>query len=66
VRLFGEVSAAREATAKEVAELEASIRTTRALRGHKHLWSGLRRVRDMRFDGFAPVAYPVMCEGLWR
>lgn len=65
VRLFGEVGAARAATAAEIAELAQSIRATRALRGHKLLWGDLRRVRDMRFDGFAPVQYPVMCEGLW-
>jgi hypothetical protein len=31
----------------------------------KLLWGDLRRVRDMRFDAFAPVRYPVMCESLW-
>ena len=65
VRLFGEVSAARSATQEEIAELARSIRSTRALRGHKLLWGDLRRVRDMRFDAFAPVAYPMMCDGLW-
>jgi hypothetical protein len=65
VRLFGEVSEPREATAAELRELAQSIRATRSLRGHKLLWSDLRRVRDLRFDAFAPVAYPVMCNGLW-
>lgn len=65
VRLLGEVSAPRAASAAEIEELERSIRSTRALRGHKLLWGDLRRVRDMRFDAFAPVQYPVMCESLW-
>jgi len=65
VRLMGEVSAPRAASPAEVEELERSIRSTRRLRGHKLLWGDLRRVRDMRFDAFAPVRYPVMCERLW-
>ena len=35
------------------------------LAGHKLLWNDLRTVRDIRFDRFEPVAYPVMCDGLW-
>jgi len=66
VRLFGEVSAPRDAKPEEIEELASSIRLTRALPGHKLLWSDLRRVRDMRFDSFAAVGYPTMCEGLWR
>lgn len=65
VRLFGEVSDARDATAEEVQTLRDSIRTTRSLKGHKLLWDGLNRVRDMRFSSFAPVVYPAMCQGLW-
>ena len=65
VRLFGEVSAPRAATQAEQTELADSIRLTRALRGHQLLWGDLQRVRDMRFDGFSEVRYPVMCEGLW-
>ena len=66
VRLFGEVGDARNATADEVRELERSIRATRFLKGHKLLWGGLARVRDIRFDSFAPVGYPKMCDGLWQ
>lgn len=66
VRLFGEVSHSRTATAEEVDRLEHSIRTTSRLRGHKLLWNGLNRVRDMRFTSFAPVSYPAMCDGLWH
>jgi hypothetical protein len=65
VRLFGEVGPQRDATQTEIDELARSIKATRRLRGHQLLWGDLRRVRDMRFDGFAPVSYPVMCEGLW-
>ena len=65
VRLLGEVSEPRAAAQAEIEELERSIRSTRSLRGHKLLWGDLRRVRDMRFDAFAPVRYPVMCESLW-
>jgi uncharacterized protein len=66
VRLFGEVAEPREATPAEIRELEASIRLTSRLRGHKLLWADLRKVRDIRFDAFSPVAYPAMCGGLWR
>jgi hypothetical protein len=66
VRLFGEVSAPRAATEAERRQLADSIRLTRSLRGHQLLWGDLQRVRDMRFDGFAEVRYPVMCEGLWK
>jgi hypothetical protein len=65
VRLFGEVSPQRAAMQAEIDELARSIKRTRLFRGHKLLCGDLRRVRDLRFDGFAPVAYPVMCEGLW-
>lgn len=65
VRLLGEVSEPRAASQQEIDELARSIRSTRSLRGHKLLWGDLRRVRDMRFDAFAPVRYPVMCENLW-
>jgi hypothetical protein len=66
VRLFGEVGEPRAATAEEIAQLAQSIKTTRALKGHQILWGKLDRVRDIRFDGFAPVVYPQMCAGLWR
>jgi hypothetical protein len=66
VRLFGDVSPARAASAMEIEELARSIRSTRRLPGHKLLWGDLRRVRDMRFHAFAPVQYPLMCESLWR
>jgi hypothetical protein len=66
VRLFGEVGDARTATAEEIAQLAQSIKSTRALKGHQILWGKLDRVRDIRFDGFAPVVYPQMCAGLWR
>jgi uncharacterized protein len=66
VRLFGEVGPQRAATHDEVAELASSIKSTRRFRGHQLLWGDLRRVRDIRFDGFSPVAYPVMCDDLWR
>ena len=66
VRLFGTVGEQRDATPAEVERLAASIRTTRGLKGHELLWGSLRRVRDMRFTAFAPVEYPVMCDGLWE
>lgn len=66
VRLFGEVSDPRPATEDEVNHLHKRIGITRRLKGHQMLWSGLERVRDIRFDGFSPATYPVMCEGLWQ
>ncbi len=65
VRLFGEVSDAREATSEEVMRLERSIRLTSKLKGHQMLWGDLRQVRDISFDRFSPASYPVMCENLW-
>ena len=65
VRLFGEVSDAREATPEEIVRLEKSIRLTKKLKGHQMLWGDLRNVRDMVFDGFSPASYPAMCENLW-
>ncbi|ROT94537.1 pyridoxamine 5'-phosphate oxidase family protein [Marinobacter sp. R17] len=66
VRLFGEVSDAREATGEELARLQQATRITRRLKGHRLLWRDLNRVRDIRFDGFSPASYPVMCDGLWQ
>lgn len=66
VRLFGEVGDARDATADEIERLENGIRITSRLKGHKLIWQGLDRVRDIRFDGFSPATYPAMCDGLWQ
>lgn len=66
VRLFGEVSEARDATKDEIDKLKKSISMTSKLKGHKLLWSDLTRVRDMTFTGFSPATYPVMCEDLWQ
>lgn len=66
VRLFGEVSDPRDASAEEIERLKKAIRATRRLKGHKRLWSDLTRVRDMTFDQFSPATYPAMCDHLWR
>lgn len=66
VRLFGEVGEVRDATPEEAEKLQQRIGITRRLKGHQLIWSDLNRVRDIRFDGFAPATYPVMCDGLWQ
>ena len=66
VRLFGEVGEVRDATEGEIDKLKKSISITSNLKGHKLLWSDLTRVRDMKFTGFSPATYPVMCESLWK
>jgi hypothetical protein len=66
VRLFGEVSEVRDATEEEIEKLKRSISITSKLKGHKLLWNDLTKVRDMKFTGFSPATYPVMCENLWR
>jgi len=65
VRLMGEVSETRDATAEEIKQLKNSIKITSRLKGHKMLWNDLTRVRDMSFTEFSPAKYPVMCEDLW-
>lgn len=66
VRVYGKVSDPRPATDEELAEYQKSISTTKWLKGHKLLWQGLTRVRDIRFNSFSPATYPAMCEGLWQ
>jgi len=66
VRLFGEVSDARDATAEEIEILKNSIKITSKLKGHELLWGDLTRVRDMTFTDFSPATYPVMCDDLWQ
>ncbi|MDF1692138.1 MAG: pyridoxamine 5'-phosphate oxidase family protein [Zhongshania sp.] len=66
VRLFGEVGEIRDASADEIETLQATIRITKKLKGHKLLWGNLNRVRDIKFDSFAPATYPAMCDGLWQ
>jgi len=65
VRIFGEVSEARDATEEELDKLKESIKMTSRLKGHDLLWGNLTRVRDMTFTSFSPATYPKMCEGLW-
>ncbi len=65
VRLSGTVGDIRSATQEEIDLLDESISPTRFLKGHKLLWGNLTKVRDIRFYGFVPAKYPVMCENLW-
>lgn len=66
VRLYGIVGEPRAATQQELQQYKQSIRITQFLKGHKLLWQGLDRVRDVQFTHFKPVKYPAMCEDLWQ
>ncbi|MBB5189117.1 hypothetical protein HNQ57_003417 [Zhongshania antarctica] len=65
VRLYGQASAIREATAQEISLIEKRVAPTKFLKGSRMLWSGFTHVRDIKFSSYRPVTYPVMMEGLW-
>ncbi|MEN3220921.1 pyridoxamine 5'-phosphate oxidase family protein [Mycolicibacterium porcinum] len=66
VRLYGTVSAARPASSPELEQVRNSVRATQRLKGGRMLWSDFSQVRDVTFDGFRPVRYPVMMSHLWQ
>lgn len=65
VRLYGTVSALRPATSPELEHVRQSVRATQRLKGGRMLWSDFSKVRDVAFNGFRPVRYPVMMSHLW-
>ena len=65
VRLYGTVRALRPARPEEVAFWRKRIRRVRFLKGHDLLWSDLSHVRDIQFDGWAPVNLGPMTRGCW-
>jgi uncharacterized protein len=66
VRLFGNAGPLRTATQLELEQVRRSVRKTRWSKGGKMLWSDFSQVRDIAFNGFRPVRYPVMMAHLWQ
>jgi hypothetical protein len=64
IRLTGSAGARRAATDAERATYQARVKALRHTRGYQLIWRDLRHVREIKLDGFAPVAYPHMTEGL--
>ena len=55
VRLMGTVSEIRDANQDEIDIWQEKVAFAKGLKGHKIMWSGMKRVRDITFDGFKPV-----------
>lgn len=66
VRLFGTAGPLRAATQFELKQVRRSVRKAQWLRGGKMLWSDFSHVRDIAFNGYRPVCYPVMMAHLWQ
>jgi hypothetical protein len=66
VRLFGSAGPLRAATQLELEQVRRSVRKTQWSKGGKMLWSDFSYVRDIAFNGFRPVRYPVMMAHLWQ
>jgi len=64
VRLLGTVGEAREGTPEEIGQWQKKVGFTRAMKGYKIMWEGMRHVRDIKFDGCEPIYLGAMMAGL--
>ena len=63
VRLYGRAApSSRYATTEELARWRRQVRLLRWLPGYEPLWGNLRRVRDIEFHGWAPIALGSLTE----
>jgi hypothetical protein len=65
IRLYGKAGPMREATADEIALIEARVKPTLWLKGARMLWTDFKYVREIEFTDYKPVTYPVMMDGMW-
>ena len=65
VRLYGTAGELRPATNKEVARWHRKVKSLRFLKGHDLLWANTSHVREIHFDGWAPVNLGPMTRGCW-
>ncbi|WP_330180441.1 pyridoxamine 5'-phosphate oxidase family protein [Nocardia sp. NBC_01503] len=60
VRLYGTAGPRRLATAAELEQVRRRVRPMLLLKGGRLLWSDFTHVRELTFDSFRLVRYPVM------
>jgi hypothetical protein len=63
--LLGYAGERRKATAAEQARWQQLVAPTRFLKGYDLLWRRTDYVRELLFDGYAPVRLGAMTKGLW-
>jgi hypothetical protein len=66
VRLMGTAGPRRRASEREQDAYRRRTSAFRSLKGYALIWQDLSYVRDVTIDGFAPILYPTMTDGLWR
>jgi len=66
IRLVGVADERRLATEQERSAYQARVKPFRKLKGYGLIWKDLRYVRDIALQGFEPVMYPNMTDGLWK
>jgi uncharacterized protein len=66
IRLMGVAGERRLATQEEKNAYLSRARPFKGWKGYNLIWRDLSYVRDIRVEAFAPVAYPVMTDHLWR
>ncbi len=65
VRLYGRAGKRRPVTEHELARWHRQVRFFRWSKGYKILWAEFSHARELHFDGFAPVDFRQMTNGLW-